>query len=487
MASGTASPRLTRREALSAGALAVAGLGLTSAEWAARRRTLALARLRPAVAPQFASRPDLRIPGLTVAATAPGRSGGSIFIAPYNAPHNAQAGGVIVDAAGSIVWEQPIPGRQTMDLRVQTYRGSTVLTWWEGYITHGHGVGHYVIADTSYRPIATPDAGNGLQGDLHEFRLTDRGTALLTSYVITSRDLRSVGGPEEGSIQDAIFQEIDIASGRVLLEWHSLDHISLAESYWPLSPAWDYVHLNSVAVDHDENLLVSSRNTHAVYKIDRRTGEIVWRLGGKRSDFDVARDARFEWQHDAVRQPDGSLTVFDNGTSVSRALLLDLDERARTVGLTRAYVHPDRLFANSQGNVQLLTNGNVFVGWGAQPYVSEFAPDGTLVYDARLGDGHISYRAYRAPWDATGIGTPDVAVRRSRDGATAFVSWNGDTRVARWAVLDADGSTRLKTVSSASRTGFETAVALPRRLTRFRVLGTDRTGTQLTRSSIVNA
>jgi hypothetical protein len=113
-------------------------------------------------------------------------------------------------------------------------------------------------------------AGNGLRGDLHEFLLTSRGTALFTSYVITTADLRSVGGPKGGTIQDAIFQELDIATGRVLLEWHSLDHIALAESYWPTGKAWDYVHLNSVDVDADDgNLLVSSRNTHTLYKVDR--------------------------------------------------------------------------------------------------------------------------------------------------------------------------------------------------------------------------
>jgi hypothetical protein len=156
-------------------------------------------------------------------------------------------------------------------------------------------------------------AGNGRSGDLHEFLLTDRGTALLTAYVLRHIDLRPVGGSRSGAIQDAIFQEVDLASGRVLLEWHSLDHIPLTESYWPLTSwSWDYVHLNSIDVDLDGNLLVSSRNTHTVYKIDRRSGEIIWRLGGKHSDFAMGAGATFAWQHDPRRQADGTLTIFDN-------------------------------------------------------------------------------------------------------------------------------------------------------------------------------
>lgn len=103
----------------------------------------------------------------------------------------------------------------------------------------------------------------GLRGDLHEFVLTPRGTALLTSYVVRRYDLRAVGGPRDGTVQDAIFQEIDLASGRLLLEWHSLDHAGLEESYAPATADWDYFHINSVDLDHDGNLLVSARDGSA--------------------------------------------------------------------------------------------------------------------------------------------------------------------------------------------------------------------------------
>ena len=144
-----------------------------------------------------------------------------------------------------------------------------MLTWWEGSIELGHGVGEYVIADSAYRTVRRVQAARGLHGDLHEFVLTPRDTALLTSYVVTNADLAPSAARAAGTIQDAIFQEIDLATGAVLLEWHSLDHVALEESYAPVSADWDFCHLNSVDLDRDGNLLVSSRSTHTIYKIDR--------------------------------------------------------------------------------------------------------------------------------------------------------------------------------------------------------------------------
>jgi len=430
-------------------------------------------------APGFHSRPDLRIPAMTVARRPGAVSPGLLLLAPYNAPADAQAGAVIFTNSGDPIWEQPLAGLVTTDFRVQTYLGAPALTWWQGKIVLGHGVGSYVIADSSYTPLAHINAGNGMSGDLHEFLLTDRGTALLTTYLVTHADLRAVGGSATGSIQDAIFQEIDVASGRVLLEWHSLDHIPITESYWGLSSDWDYVHLNSIGVDADGNLLVSSRNTHTIYKIDRINGQIIWRLGGKRSDFAIDPEAVFAWQHDARRQPDGSISLFDNGERVSRALLLNVDETRRRVTLRRAYTHPQQLFADSQGNVQTLSNGNVLVGWGAQPYVSEFTPDGTLIFDAKLGPGYVSYRAYRAQWNSQGAGLPTVALERAASYTDAYVSWNGDTRVARWAVLGGRRPSELAPIGSVPRTGFETGMRIPARYTNLRLAGVDARGREL--------
>jgi hypothetical protein len=483
-------PRLTRRQLLRGAGASAAGLALTGS--ASRLIVSALAApasARAPLPPRWRSRPDLQIPALTVTHNEPGASRDPIFIAPYNAP-NAQAGAVIVSGDGQPIWENPVARKVTMNFQAQSYRGSPVLTWWEGEIELGHGVGEYVIADASYRTIRRVQAGNRLRGDLHEFVLTPRGTALLTSYVVTKADLSSVCGSRHGSIQDAIFQEIDLATGRVLLEWHSLDHVALTESYAPVSADWDFFHINSVDVDVDGGLLISARSTHTVYKLDS-SGSVVWRLGGRRSDFAMGPGTSFAWQHDARRQPDGTLTVFDNGATpaverLSRGLILDMDEDAMTAGLVHQYTHP-RVLAGSQGSVQLLDNGNVFVGWGEVPRVSEFDRSGRLLFDALLGEAYECYRAFRLPWSATPADAPAIALARGGREVTAHASWNGATGVHAWALLAGEREETLRPVASARSRGFETSLRAASAGPCFAVAALEASGQTLGRSPTVTA
>ncbi len=473
-------PTITRRQLLRSAGAGAGGLALTGtlvellrgsgsssgAASSAPSSTLdaAQAALAP-LPPSWRTRPDLRIPALTVLERERGASHAPIFIAPYNAP-NAQAGAVIVDADGEPVWENPLEGKVTTNFRVQSYRSSPVLTWWEGSIELGHGVGEYVIADASYRPIRRVQAARGLRGDLHEFVITPRDTALLTSYVVRNADLSSVGGSRDGTIQDALFQELDLASGRLLFEWHGLDHIALSESYAPLSADWDYLHINSVDLDGDGNLLVSARSTHAVYKI-ARSGEVLWRLGGKHSDFDMGPGANFAWQHDARRQPDGTLSLFDNGATpavelLSRGLILDVDELAMTASLVRQYTH-EGVLSGSQGSVQLLERGNVFIGWGETPRVSEFDARGRLLFDALLGDQYQSYRAFRLPWRALPAEAPAIAADGAGPTRTIYASWNGATDVRAWQLLAGAREGELHAYAPVPARGFESALAPPQR------------------------
>lgn len=481
---------LTRRRLIASGgsALGAAALGTAAAPlgsvFAAARRPPAVnsyAAVAAAKPPLLHSRPDLRLPGLAVATSRDGTAPGLIFLGPFG-PSGTQAGAVIADESGQPVWDHPAAGLEIYNFRVQPYRGQQVLTWWEGKLAVGHGVGSYVIANQSYEPIARVQAGNGLEADLHEFLLTTAGTALVTSYVTATADLRSVGGSSDGRVEDAVFQEIDLASGRVLLEWHSLDHIPVSESYWPISSTWDYAHVNSIDVDTDGQLLVSSRNTHTVYKVDRSSGEIIWRLGGKHNEFALSYGASFAWQHDARRQSDGTLTIFDNegaphAGSQSRAIVLAVDEQHKRARLERQFLHPLALQASSLGSVQVLPNGNVFVGWGAEPFVSEFSPSGELLFDARLGSGYSGYRAFRFPWEAAGEGLPTIAAARQGTHATnLWVSWNGDTQVQKWLVLGGAQTGALTPLGTYPRSGFETAIrigGLPRRLA---VRGLDANG-----------
>jgi Arylsulfotransferase (ASST) len=481
---------LTRRQLLRSAGAGALGLGLSGVLGEIVSGALTSPSLGPPKPPTWHTRPDLRIPSLTVTSSKPGASSDPIFFAPYNVPVG-QVGAVIVDAGGDLIWENPLEGKVTTNFRVQTYKGEPVLTWWEGLIEYGHGVGEYVIADSSYRTVRRVQAARGLRGDLHEFVITPRDTALLTSYVITGADLTSVGGPRKGTIQDAIFQEIELASGKVLLEWHSLDRIPLEESYAPVeADNWDFFHINSVDLDGDGNLLVSSRSTHTVYKLDR-SGAIMWRLGGKSSDFEMAPGSSFAWQHDARRQPDGTLTIFDNGATpavekLSRGLILDVDEQAMTATLLRQYTHP-KILTGSQGNMQMLDNGNVFIGWGEVPRVSEFDRAGRLVFDAVMGAKYQSYRAFRLPWSGLPAQAPAIAASPgSRGETTVYASWNGATGVHTWRLLAGRRGEALIPVSSTTAHGFESVLHSTSTGPFFAVQALDASGGSLGQSRTVS-
>jgi outer membrane protein assembly factor BamB len=282
----------------------------------------------------FRSRPDLSPPAVEVASRAHDAAPGYVFVAPEEA-RTGQGGTLILDDRGQVVWFRPLRGMRgrAMNLKVQTYRGRAVLTW-------GETPSEYVILDGSYRQIASLRAGNGYNGDHHEFLISPQDTALITIYNSVPRDLTPVGGSRNDRVWQGIVQELDIETGEVLFEWQSLEHVGIDETYSAVTqdgrPGLDYFHANSIEVDRDSNLLVSARQTFAVYKIDRKTGEVIWRLGGKRSDFEMGPNTRFAYQHDARRLPDGTISIFDNGSLVfengipraveeSRAIVLELD------------------------------------------------------------------------------------------------------------------------------------------------------------------
>ena len=413
----------------------------------------------------FRSRPDLTPPTVEVTTAAHGTAPGLLFLAPKR--EVAQAGPMILDDDGRVVWFHPLDTKGVADFKVQRYDGRPVLTWWRGRADKGVGDGYYVIADESYRQIATVVPGRSLAGDIHEFLITPRDTALISIYRRLPHDLSALGGPKEGEIFDGTVQELDIRTGRVLFEWHSIDQIALAESYEKPPPAgqgeaaapFDYFHLNSIAEDADGTLVLSARHTHAIYKVSRETGRVVWRLGGKQSDFPLAQRARFALQHDARPRGDGILTLFDNGPEKdgtrSRALVLRLDERGRRATVVRADEHPRGLHSESQGDTQALPDGHLLVGWGSNPVVSEFDEAGRLLLDLRFGgEGADSYRAFRFEWHGRPPELPAVALADDR----VYVSWNGATDVARWQLVAGPTPAATTPLASVARAGFETSI-----------------------------
>jgi Arylsulfotransferase (ASST) len=422
-------------------------------------------------AQSFRSRPELHPPVVTVTASSPAVAPGDEFLAPYAGP--GQAGPMILDPNGALVWFKPLPQNvSATNLQVQEYQGKPVLTWWQGDVSvHGFGLGEDEIADSSYNDIARVRAGNGHQADLHEFQLTPQGTALITAYDPVLCNVSGAGGPSSGGVTDGVLQEIDVKTGLVMYEWTSLDHVGLRESYaaagrTSAAEPFDFFHINSIDVSHDGNLLISARNTWAVYEIDARSGQVLWRLGGRHSSFKMGPGTGTAWQHDPRELPDGSISIFDNGAAPtahnqSRGLVVSLNGQSRTATLLDRFTHAPGLVVESEGNLQALANGDWFIGWGQEPFLSELSPEGKLLFEAHLPVHDRSYRDFRFAWTGAPAHQPVFAYQPGGGAGTVYASWNGATLVASWQLLAGPTAFALRPVAQVPHSGFETAIPVP--------------------------
>jgi len=410
----------------------------------------------------FHSRPDLLPASITINRRSSSTYGGDIFLTPQYGP--VQNGPMLLDPSGNLIWFQPLPANQlASDFRVQQLNGQPVLTWWQGFTNNGSGRGEGVIYNSQYQQIATVQAGNGLQGvDLHEFLVTPQGDA----YIIAVSPVHYDG--MKRPLMDSVIQEIDIRTGLVLFEWHALDHIPISESFFKFGSkgaVYDPYHANSIAVDGDGTLIVSLRNTWAIYKVDHQTGAVMWTLGSNKNNFKMGPGTQTAFQHDVVVQPNGALTMFDDGAgpprvhTQSRAVELSLNTSKNTVSLVRQFEHSPAISANFEGGAQVLPGGDLFVGWGQQPYFSEFSSSGKLLFDARFTSNTSSYRAYKFGWAGQPNTPPSIAVSNNNDGTTqVFASWNGATTVSSWQVLAGTSPGSMAPLVSARKRGFETAI-----------------------------
>ncbi len=508
---------VTRRQLM--GQVGVAAAGVTGLSMVGCSSRSAAARNEPApdvvtggtVIPEvievrgfkhYVTRPDLSPPVISIRKTAESSTRHIFMNAPVSAP--GRGGSVILDSNGNLVWmgrDEPYAHR--LDFNMQTYQGKPVLTWWEGFETHGWGQGQVVIADSTYHRIRTLHAhGKGIKIDHHEFNITAQDTALVSIYKTMKYDLRPIGGPKHGVMATGVCQEIDIKTGELVSEWNAIeDGVHLTETHQPFrwlgkkygiaSNPFDFFHINSLAIAPDGNLLISSRNCWTIFKVHRQTKKIIWRLGGKKSDFTFGPGVKFYWQHHVRPHGDTLLSVFDNGAAPneetqSRALLLDVDEKKMHVTLRHHYVHPGQnVLSAAMGSAQLLPNGNMLVGWGTNPYFSEFTANGRLVLAGQMTKGNPSYRVFSADWTGHPDGPPDVVARHRPGGATVYTSWNGATEAATWSILAGKSRSALKPVGSGRRKGFETAIAVNHSGPFFAVRAHDAKGQLLATSATV--
>jgi hypothetical protein len=428
----------------------------------------------------FFTRPDLQPPTFVTTTSSLASAGQLFFLTPYDGP--GQAGPMIVNGLGSLVYFRALPtNTDATDFEVQQYQGEPVLTWWQGLISvHGYGLGEGMIVNDAYQTADVVHAGNGESADLHEFQLLGNGSALVTAYHPIRCDLASAGGPANGTLVDSMFQEIDVRTGLVRLEWSALNHLPLRDSYASIVGKfarfpYDWLHLNSVDVASDGSFIVSGRNTWAVYGVNARSGGIDWELGGRQSTFRLGPGVQTAFQHDARQQPNGEITAFDNGDSPqihvqSRGVEVGLDFQTHTATLMRSAVHPgSAILSASMGSVQPLSGGNWVIGWGQIPDVSELNASGHLVFDGHFASPSTrSYRAQVFPWVGAPGNLPSIdVIPRPTGTAAVAASWNGSTALAAWRLLGGPTAASMQGITVVPRTGFETLIGLPAPVPRF--------------------
>ncbi|KAL4779622.1 ASST-domain-containing protein [Aspergillus varians] len=411
----------------------------------------------------FKSRPDLYSPIFTFEHRIPENlHPGYIFLGPYEA---ANSGPYIYDNDGfGAVGEIPAPG---MPMEC---------------------TGHGVIMDDHYQIVKTVVPGGGMAAsDMHEFKLINNGeTALMTVYQQRQFDMsiwNIKGGM--GWVMESVFQEVHVETGRVLFEWRSLDHVDPSFSYTypgytdtsgtglePRSP-WDYFHINSIDKNAEGNYLISSRHTCAIYKISGYDGSIIWALNGANPTFENL-DFTFSQQHDARWLSENTthtlLSLYNNGFNgynkthdYSSGMIILIDHVRKTATQLRDYAPQNHdMISSSQGNMQVLSNGNVFMGWGNNAYISEHDEEGNLVLWGYIDKDRImNYRAQKFSWVGNPTDIPALwTYSRSTDSSsstTFYVSWNGATRVKHWQLYGANSSTGSFTfLDTVLKDGFET-------------------------------
>jgi hypothetical protein len=449
----------------------------------------------------FVSAPSLRPPTLytdhvtDTSKLAPGYIFTAAFYNLSYPPLIGQSGPLILDDQLQPVWFKPVPKRYVAaNLSLQSYQGKPVLAWWQGVVTNiGQTVsGEDVVVNQHYKTLATLKGKDGWVLTLHEIVI--RGNdAWVTANRNVPKNLSKYGGAYNGALIDSAVQEYDLRSGKLLYTWDALNHIPLSQSEASLPTngfPWDAYHVNSLQLLGDGTFLVSMRDTWAAYLVNIRTRTIEWTLGGRESSYKFGSQAAFQWQHDVVLQPNSEVTMFDDhccqltgggtyvpATGPSRALVIKLNQQTHTATLVAQYGEGRNENADYMGDVQPLSDGNVFVGWGSRPFLSEYSKSGQLLLDGYFPGSDLSYRAEVEPWVGLPLTRPSGSARRAAGGGTTvYASWNGATQVASWRILAGSSGGRLRVATMASRYGFETAIQVHGSDSTFEVEALSATG-----------
>lgn len=423
--------------------------------------------------PHYVTAPDWPAQ-LIITRTAAALGEGLIFWSPYSLVNASQLPHLaIFDDNANLVYKQ-----SATQLLLDFKRQPNGLLSYFDIATHA-----FYVLDNTYNRVDTWTAGNGLVTDPHDLQVLPNGHALLMIYDFQPADLSSVGGLTNTTVIDLVIQELD-QDKNVVFEWNSRDHIAFTDTYIPLNTAQvDYVHGNALQLDTDGNLMLSSRHLSEITKIDRSTGAIIWRMGGKNNQFTFIGDQElpgvgpFSFQHDIRRLDNGNITLYDNGNQFmtagirgSRGVEYALDETAKTATLVREFRLTPDVRSDYMGNLQRLPNGNSLIGWGggtlsaplARPSeaITEFTPEGEAALDINVDIPYVSYRAYRFPWQGFPTTPPKLVAITTTTPISLYYSWNGATEVVSYTVSGGPSPSTLTPFAAQPKTGFEDSTAL---------------------------
>ncbi|KAM3478307.1 hypothetical protein MY8738_006041 [Beauveria namnaoensis] len=454
---------------------------------------------------------------------------GLLFVTPGEAAERSTTeneadveGPAIFRSNGDLVWTQDGWGR-TRDLKVQSVGDRSYMTFWHDESSRHAGGGSYVLLDQSYEMVKELRPVGEISSRPVELKLTDDGTAIMVMHNATQVH-NPLGSLQNGWINDAIIQEIDMTSNELVFEWRASHHFNVTMSQAATEnqgqtpeTAFDFFHATGIDLDHKGDYVISSRNMCNAVALRRGHGNVLWVLGGRLNSFEDASEGEaaamissqgIQWYGDST------LLLLDSGHMPdiegwpgrrSNARTIHVNTTTNTAALLRMYSTPAaETSRHSKGTVQRLRNGNVFVGWGddnplAATY-TEYSEDGRVLCAAHFREASVASAKFwkttsggggrvmsKYSWTGTPAAQPVIVVR-PQEGAL-YVSWNGDTQTTAWLLRSnnterGDGSLGARCV--VDRAGFETRIPIPHDIGEvIEIMGVDDRGRTLVRSELI--
>ena len=419
----------------------------------------------------------------------------------------------IYEPNGDLVWWQPSGTAADHDLTVVTYDGQQYLAVWLGARSSDYGYGYVALYNEHYQLAGVVTAAGAFSGDkidLHEFRITPQGDALVGIFdpVRETVDGRTV------TVLQYVVQELSlttgsngmIETGSELFEWDSLSGAPVSQSHLPepaAGGAWDYFHGNAISQDPtDGNIVVSSRNTWGIYKIDANPQDasfdkVLWEVGTK--DSNSLEPEAWCYQHDVTALGDNHYSLYDDGGSgpgcegpsqhPARGLFFTVDPSTSpaTVVLDESYTHNPAIYTDYTGSTERLADGDVVIDWANVPEITEYDASGTQV-KMDLSLSNWSYRGFSFPWDGQPLTPPSAAAQVQQGTTRVWMSWNGSTEVSQWQVLAGQNASQLTEVGAlVPKGGFETSASVPGSYRVVEVQALNSSGTVLSTSEPADA